>query len=139
MEGRHTCRGVIWPAGPRSLCGQAGRPIAPAARITDVPMLHGLHGDFMADDAEPQTFRGNQFELFGGEPTPAPRSTPDEMRALLHDLLAEARAAETMPWSPDRARFYRGLFPQLSFWLPEDESAQLRFEFETELARLEAA
>jgi hypothetical protein len=24
-------------------------------------------------------------------------------------------------------------------WLPEDEAAQLRFEFETELARLEAA
>jgi hypothetical protein len=24
-------------------------------------------------------------------------------------------------------------------WLPEDEGAQLRFEFETELARLEAA
>jgi hypothetical protein len=24
-------------------------------------------------------------------------------------------------------------------WLPEDEGAQLRFEFETEIARLEAA
>jgi len=27
----------------------------------------------------------------------------------------------------------------MTLWLPEDEGAQLRFEFETELARLEAA
>jgi len=27
----------------------------------------------------------------------------------------------------------------LTLWLPEDENAQLRFAFETELARLEAA
>lgn len=84
-------------------------------------------------------FRGSQLELFGGEPVPASRSTPDEMRAYLHELLAEARAASTMPWSPLTAQLYRGLFPQLSFWLPEEESAQLRFEFEAELARLEAA
>jgi hypothetical protein len=61
------------------------------------------------------------------------------MRDYLHDLLAEARAASTMPWPPDRARSYRLLFPQLSFWLPEEESAQLRLAFEAELARLEAA
>jgi hypothetical protein len=30
-------------------------------------------------------------------------------------------------------------FPQMTNWLPEEEGAQLRFEFETELARLEAA
>jgi hypothetical protein len=79
------------------------------------------------------------MELFGGEPLAASGSTPDEMRKFLQGLLAEARAAETMPWPPLTARLYRGLFPQLSFWLPEEESAQLRFEFETELARLEAA
>jgi hypothetical protein len=61
------------------------------------------------------------------------------MRKLLHRLLAEARAASTTPWPPRKARFYRRIFPQLSFWLPEDESAQLRLEFETELARLDAA
>jgi hypothetical protein len=27
----------------------------------------------------------------------------------------------------------------MTLWLPEDEAAQLRFEFETELARLETA
>jgi hypothetical protein len=30
-------------------------------------------------------------------------------------------------------------WPQMTLWLPEDEGAQLRFEFDTELARLEAA
>lgn len=93
----------------------------------------------MAHDQTLNTFKGNQLELFGGEPVPASRSTVDEMREYLHGLLAEARAAETMPWPPLTARLYRGLFPELSFWLPEEESAQLRFEFETELARLEAA
>ena len=87
----------------------------------------------------PDVFRGGQLELFGGEPGPALGATPDEMREILHSLLAEARAADTMPWPPVTTRRYRRLFPQLSFWLPEEESAQLRFEFEAELARLEAA
>jgi hypothetical protein len=34
---------------------------------------------------------------------------------------------------------YRTIFPQMTGCLPEDEGAQLRFDFETELARLEAA
>ncbi len=93
----------------------------------------------MADTDPPDANRGSQLELFGGEPVPATASTPDDMRKYLLDLLAEARAAQSMPWPPLTARLYRGLFPQLSFWLPEEESAQLRFEFEAELARLEAA
>lgn len=92
----------------------------------------------MAHDQSPDAFRGNQLELFGGEPVPASRSTAEEMREYLNGLLAEARAAETMPWPPLTVRLYRGLFPQLSFWLPEEESAQLRCEFETELERLQA-
>jgi hypothetical protein len=31
------------------------------------------------------------------------------------------------------------IFPQLTNWLPDDEGAQLRFEFEAEIRRLEAA
>jgi hypothetical protein len=88
----------------------------------------------MPHDDPPQAHHGSQLELFGGEPAPASRSTPDEMRAYLHELLAEARAAKTTPITADR-----GLFALLSFWLPEEESAQLRLEFEAELARLEAA
>ena len=37
------------------------------------------------------------------------------------------------------ATYYRTIFPQMTNWLPEEEGAQLRFEFEAELARLEAA
>jgi hypothetical protein len=92
----------------------------------------------MAHEDPPEACRGSQLELFGGEPAPPLRSTPDQMRELLHRLLAEARAAETMPWPADKARFYRGLVPLLSFWLPEEESARLREEFQAELARLEA-
>jgi hypothetical protein len=31
------------------------------------------------------------------------------------------------------------IFPQMTNWLPDEEGAQLRFEFETEIKRLEAA
>jgi hypothetical protein len=93
----------------------------------------------MVHDGPPEAVRGSQLELFGGGPAPTSRSTPEEMREFLHSLLAEARSAKILPWPPVTAQLYRGLFPQLSFWLPEEESAQLRFAFETELARLEAA
>jgi hypothetical protein len=49
------------------------------------------------------------------------------------------RAAQTFPWEPTRLSLYRTIVPQMTFWLPEEEGAQLRFDFETELARLEAA
>jgi hypothetical protein len=93
----------------------------------------------MAHDGSPEAVRGSQLELFGGEPGSNNGPGPDQMREFLHSLLAEARSAKIMPWPPLNARLYRTLFPQMSFWLPEDEGAQLRFEFETELARLEAA
>ena len=44
-----------------------------------------------------------------------------------------------MPWDAKRAALYRTIFPQMTGCLPDDEGAQLRFDFETELARLEAA
>ena len=94
----------------------------------------------MADVDLPERLQwGRQLELFGGEPGPAYGLDPDEMRAHLHALLAQARAAQTMPWSPIDANLNRQLFPQMTFWLPEEEGAQLRFEFETEFARLDAA
>ncbi|MGE0851129.1 MAG: hypothetical protein AB7O44_16110 [Hyphomicrobiaceae bacterium] len=93
----------------------------------------------MAHDSPPEAVRGSQLELFGGEPSRAGGPNPDQMREFLHGLLAEARTAKIMPWPPVNARLYRTLFPQMTFWLPEDEGAQLRFEFEAELARLQAA
>lgn len=81
----------------------------------------------------------SQSDLFGADPVPAYRPDPKKVRARLHKILAEARAAQTFPWEPTRVSLYRTIFPQMSLWLPEDESAQLRFEFETEIKRLEAA
>ena len=66
-------------------------------------------------------------------------SDPDKVREELHRILAEARAAKTIPWDPNRTALYRAIFPQMTGCLPSDEGAQLRFDFETEMARLEAA
>jgi hypothetical protein len=80
-----------------------------------------------------------QEDLFGGEPLPTYRPDPDKVRARLHRILAEARAAKKLPWESTRVSLYRTIFPQMTLWLPEGEGAQLRFEFETEMARVEAA
>ncbi len=74
--------------------------------------------------------------------TPTWYPDPDEVRTELHAILAQMRAATSMasiPWDDDRTALYRTIFPQMTGCLPEDEGAQLRFEFLTELARLEAA
>jgi hypothetical protein len=57
----------------------------------------------------------------------------------LLDILAQARAAKSLPWSPREVLYYQTVFPQMTNWLPDEEAAQLRFEFQSELARLEAA
>jgi hypothetical protein len=81
-----------------------------------------------------------QANLFGEDAsTPEYRADPDEVRQELYKILAEARAARAIPWDAHRTRLYRTIFPQMTNWLPAEEGAQLRFEFETELARLEAA
>jgi hypothetical protein len=81
-----------------------------------------------------------QSDLFGEDtPTPEYGPDPDEVRAELYKILAEARAAKSLPWEPKTAAFYRTVFPQMTNWLPQEEGEQLRFEFETELTRLEAA
>jgi hypothetical protein len=85
-------------------------------------------------EAEPQA------ELFDSEAAPpAYRPDPDDVRTRLHRILAEARAADKLPWDQDRLLVYRTIFPRMAGWLPEEEAAQLRFEFDTEMARLKAA
>jgi hypothetical protein len=90
---------------------------------------------------QPDLFQDDvQADLFGEDsPTPVYRADPDTVRQELYKLLAEARAAQSMPWDAKRATLYRTIFLQMTNWLPPEEGAQLRFEFETELARLEAA
>ena len=89
-----------------------------------------------------------QGDLFGNDgpdpsdedfETPTYYPDPDEVRAELGKILAEMRAAESMPWDDSRAALYRTIFPQMTNCLPEEEGAQLRFQFEEELARLDAA
>ncbi len=75
----------------------------------------------------------------GPAAAPAYRPDPGKVRSRLHKILAEARAAQTLPWEPATVSLYRTIFPQMSLWLPDEEAAQLRFEFEAEMARLEAA
>ncbi len=86
------------------------------------------------DYFEPNT----QPDLFGADAAPAYRPDPDKVRARLYRLLAEAKAAETLPWDSTRLSLYRTIFPQMTLWLPEEEAAQLRFDFEAEMTRLQA-
>ncbi len=95
----------------------------------------------MASSRQPDLFHSDeQSNLFGEDsPTPEYRPDPDSVRADLHKILAEARAAQKLPWEPRTVLLYRTIFPQMTNWLPDEEGAQLRFEFETEIKRLEAA
>ncbi len=95
-------------------------------------MASSRQSDLFQDDS--------QSELFSEDtPTPEYRADPDSVRAELYKILAEARAAQTLPWEPKTVVLYRTIFPQMTNWLPDEEGAQLRFEFETEIKRLEAA
>jgi hypothetical protein len=94
----------------------------------------------MPRNSQPDLFAPeSQPDLFGTETAPSYRPDPDKVRARLHRILGEARAARTLPWEPARVSLYRTIFPQLTLWLPEAEGAQLRLEFEAELTRLQTA
>ncbi|MGD9866668.1 MAG: hypothetical protein AB7U38_01570 [Hyphomicrobiales bacterium] len=89
---------------------------------------------------QPDLFGEDQPELFDeNAPTPVYHPDPDRVRRRLEKILAEARAAGTMPWDSATLALYRTIFPQMSFALPDEEGAQLRFQFEEELERLKAA
>ena len=89
-------------------------------------MTHG--SDLFEEDSQP--------DLFGEAPPPY-RPDLDKVRARLNKLLAETRAAGSLPSS--RASLFRTIFPQMTLWLPEEEGAQLRLAFEQEMERLKAA
>jgi hypothetical protein len=95
----------------------------------------------MASSRQPDLFQHDEQSGLFGEDTPTPEYRPDRdsVRAELHKILAEARAAQKLPWEPKTVLLYRTIFPQMTNWLPDEEGAQLRFEFETEIKRLEAA
>jgi hypothetical protein len=81
-----------------------------------------------------------QGDLFGAEHA-QPAWTPDrdKVRRRLEGILAEARAAEKMPWDWSEQSLYKTIFPQMAGLLPDDEAAQYCFQFEREWERLKAA
>lgn len=93
---------------------------------------------------QPDLFGASQPDLFAGQPEPvrAPRSyapSPDQVRAHLDHILGQARGAATLPWDARKTGFYKTVVPQMSLWLPDEEAARWRREFEREIARLEGA
>lgn len=65
------------------------------------------------------------------------RPNPEDVRRRLHKVLAALRASpQGSPWSERETRSRIIIFPNMSKWLPDDEAAQLKFEFTQELARL---
>jgi hypothetical protein len=95
-------------------------------------MARSPQRDLFEDIVQPELFESGAAPL-------AYRPDREDVRARLHKILAEARAAEKLPWDRDKLLVYRTIFPQMAGWLPEQEGAQLRFEFDAELARLKAA
>jgi hypothetical protein len=55
-------------------------------------------------------FLDDEAELDEDRPTPVYRADPDEVRRDPHKILAEARAAQTMPWSAYQTRLYQAIF-----------------------------
>jgi hypothetical protein len=84
-------------------------------------------------------FADSQPKLFEDRPEKKYVADPDKIRRELHALLAELRASHSMPWDERTLRLHQTVFPQMTNWLPEDEAALLRLEFETALERLKAA
>ncbi|MHB1102691.1 MAG: hypothetical protein ACYC0C_07955 [Devosia sp.] len=74
-------------------------------------------------------------DLFDAEPI-VYRADPERVRRRLNSMLAEVRAADSETWDRSRQRLFETIVPQMSLWLSEEEAAQFKLDFETELARL---
>jgi hypothetical protein len=70
------------------------------------------------------------------EPPPPGGHTPETIRAKMHKIIAEARAASSTPWPLRRTRTNMVMFPYMAEWLPKEEGEQLMMEFKGEMRRL---
>jgi hypothetical protein len=88
---------------------------------------------------EPDLFGPSQLGLGLEDTRPDPTKVdPAEIRAELRALLELARSAhDEAPWDKRTQRYHQVVFPQMANWLPEEEAAQLCFEFAKELERIE--
>ncbi len=82
----------------------------------------------------------DELELAKEKPVSAGpiKHTPDTIRVIAHELLAEARAAKTMPWNARDLRYNTGMFPYMAEWLKNGEGDALMAEFKAEMDRLNA-
>jgi hypothetical protein len=83
-----------------------------------------------------------QSEMFADEQAdyaPPKKLTADDIRQEMLALLATARAASAMPWTPRELRTHTVLFPEMARWLPAEEGEQLLMDFMTEIERLKKA
>lgn len=87
-----------------------------------------------SDRAERKPIRSERYGII--EPPPPGGHTPDTIRAKMHKLIAEARAATTTPWPPRQTRSHMVMFPYMAEWLPSQEGEQLLLEFKAEMHRL---
>lgn len=91
-----------------------------------------------------------QNDLFGHLPSktdlpaallsadPPVQHTPETIRALMHEILAEARSADVMPWTPRKLRSNTAMFPYMAEWLKNGEGSRLMQQFKAEMDRLRA-
>lgn len=73
------------------------------------------------------------------EPPPPGGHTAETIRARMLKIIAEARAAEAIPWPERRAHINQTTFPMMAEWLPKEEGEQLMLQFEAEMERLRRA
>jgi hypothetical protein len=92
----------------------------------------------MSRSAHPDLIN-TQADLFGAPPPQSYAPSLETVRKEVHRVLGQAKSATVMPWPSEKLRYWRTVFPQMTNWLPPEEAAQLRFEFEEELRRLDAA
>ena len=112
----------------------AGQPSASMPRRTCKLTQGDLFGE---NSAQGSLFGEGEDRMAALQPSDEP--DPAVIRKRLHALIATARAAQTMPWDEHDARVWQLIFPNMASWLPEDEAAQLQFEFMQEMQRLNQA
>lgn len=111
-----------------------------SGQLERMPGWYNLHP--MQDQPDMFGHTPQQSEMFADEQTPCepPRKlTADDIRQEMLALLAKARAAESMPWTPRELRTHTVLFPEMARWLPQEEGGQLLMEFMIEIERLRKA
>lgn len=78
------------------------------------------------------------FDLGDKAPPQSYAPDPEEIRHELTAILAAAKdVTAELPWDERTFRYNKVVFPQMARWLPDDEAAQLCFEFAREIERIE--